>query len=62
MTPTKGLGRMVPTAAIAAAMWPGKKQLTGPTYGGPWTLIVGGPLPSLNAIELDTSPLGFPSR
>jgi hypothetical protein len=32
------------------------------THAGPSTLIVAGPLPSRNAIERDSSPLGLPSR
>ena len=36
--------------------------LGGTTHDGASTLIVAGPVPSLKAIERDTSPLGFPSR
>jgi hypothetical protein len=62
---------------ILGASRPGRVAMSGPagpggvvartitcgtTHGGPSTLIVAGPLPSRNAIERDSSPLGLPSR
>jgi hypothetical protein len=40
----------------------GGLMLGGSTHDGASTLIVAGPVPSLKAIERDTSPPGFPSR